>query len=162
MLKKIAWKDRRLPILTIGFQSERGQDWSVKYVRGYEWSSICLLSTILPLAANPSSGRAAGRSPFLSSVQFKENACHGHVPIYSYGFASRRYLILVHITHPADLRFHFLQIWRLKWRLTFDGRYNIAHLTILWIFYYDKHYSFYLNLIKMHEKIWVNTFYELY
>lgn len=32
-------------------------------------------------------GCAAGRSPFLSSVQFKENACHSHVPIHSYGFA---------------------------------------------------------------------------
>lgn len=66
----------------------------VKYVRGYERSSICPLSTVLPssllqhaLRPSPSS-RAAGRSPFLSSVQFKENACRGHAPIHSYGFAS--------------------------------------------------------------------------
>lgn len=37
-----------------------------------------------PSSANPSPpGRAAGHSPFLSSVQFKGNACHGHVPIHS-------------------------------------------------------------------------------
>ena len=40
-------------------------------------------------ALHPSpSGRAAGRSPFLSLVQFKENACRGHAPIHSYRFAS--------------------------------------------------------------------------
>lgn len=47
----------------------------------------------------PSLSRAAGRSPFLSSVQFKENTCHGHVPIHSYGFASRRCSIRV-CTYP--------------------------------------------------------------
>lgn len=34
--------------------------------------------------------RNGTRSPFLSSVQFKENACRRHVLIHSYGFASRQ------------------------------------------------------------------------
>lgn len=82
------------------------------------------LQTLRPLPP----GCAAGRSLFLSSVQFKENACHDHVPIHSYEFASRRYPIPVYMTRPRDLRFHFIQMWH------FDARHNIAHLTIvLWI-----------------------------
>lgn len=89
----------------------------VKYVRGYERSSICPLSTIFPSsrlqALRPSpSGRAAGRSLFLSSsVQFKENACRSHAPIHSYGFASlvdTRYSCVWPIREFS----RFLQMWR--------------------------------------------------
>lgn len=87
----------------------------VKYVRGYERSSICPLSTVLPSnrlqVLRPSlPGRAAGRSPFLNSVQFKENTCRGHAPIHSYGFAplvDTRYPCV----WPRVLRSHFLQMW---------------------------------------------------
>lgn len=56
MLKENAEKivEYRFWLLASGASGERGQNWSVKYVRGYERSSICPLSTILPLAANPS------------------------------------------------------------------------------------------------------------
>lgn len=128
----MAWKDRRLPVLTIGFRSKRGGrtgQWNMSEdTNGRPFVRCRLfypsLQTLRPLP----SGCAAGRSLFLSSVQFKENACHDHVPIHSYEFASRRYPILVYMTRPRDLRFHFLQMWH------FDARYNIAHLTIvLWI-----------------------------
>lgn len=60
-----------------------------------------------PFTLRPPPGRAAGRSPFLSSVQFKENACRGHAPIHSYGFASpvdTRYSC-VRVTCPRVLRY---------------------------------------------------------
>jgi len=84
----------RFQLLPFRVKRGRSGQWNtshVKYVRGYERSSICPLSTIPspPSFASPSpSGRAAGHSPFLSLVQFKENACRGHAPIHSYRFAS--------------------------------------------------------------------------
>lgn len=96
-------------------RSDQQNTFLVKYARGYERSSICPLSTVLPSnrlqVLRPSlSGRAAGRSPFLNSVQFKENACRDHAPIHSYGFTS-----LVDTRYPCVwprvLRSYFLQMW---------------------------------------------------
>jgi len=82
-----------LPGCKRGKSGER--DTSLKYVRGYERSSICPLSTTTPCPTPPPHCRpfehrrpvAAGRAPFLSSVQFKEHACHERAPVHSYGFA---------------------------------------------------------------------------
>jgi len=113
------WKGGNIPDPAIAFRSETGQIRSTEYVpgeiRSRIRSSICPLSTVLPSnrlqVLRPSlPGRAAGRSPFLNSVQFKENACRDHAPIHSYGFAS-----LVDTRYPCVwprvLRSYFLQMW---------------------------------------------------
>lgn len=110
-------KRPEIPALGYWLSGQTGQLRSVEYVPGEITSAdtngrpfvrcqpLSPVSSLLPPSlltsvANRSpsspSGRATGRSPFLSSVQFKENACHSHVLIHSYGFASRQYPILVY------------------------------------------------------------------
>lgn len=134
---------------TIGFRGKRSESgqWNtslVKYVRGYERSSICPLSTTLappessaclPSSLPPSLSHngpftlrypAALRDaqPFLSSVQFKENTCQGHVPIHSYGFAFASMLD----TRVHDLFCEFCVSAFLKCNIP---TYNVCRLTHL-------------------------------
>lgn len=142
----------------------------VKYVRGYERSSICPLSTVLPssrlqtLRPSPP-GRAAERSPFLSSVQFKENACRSHAPIHSYGFASlvdTRYSCV----WPVREFSRFLYMWCVLSHDTdcipencFAFPLTRESLSLRRLFCYDPaNVSFDLNV---RERVWINVFANL-